>query len=115
MAKDYFANPRKIGYINDTLITLIHKGDVVVTMRDFWPIGLCNVSYKIIIKLLVRRLRSIVEDLVSPHQCNFVPNRHNSDNIIIAQEVIHSMRTNRGAKGWMAIKIDLEKAYDWLN
>lgn len=53
MAKDYFANPRKIGYINDTLITLIHKGDVVVTMRDFWPIGLCNVSYKIIIKLLV--------------------------------------------------------------
>lgn len=56
-----------------------------------------------------------MEDLVSPHQCNFVPNRHNSDNIIIAQEVIHSMRTNRGAKGWMAIKIDLEKAYDWLN
>lgn len=42
-------------------------------------------------------------------------NRNNSDNVIVAQEVFHSMRKRRGrAKGWMAIKIDLEKAYDRL-
>ncbi|EEF38255.1 conserved hypothetical protein [Ricinus communis] len=36
-----------------------------------------------------------------------------SDNIIIAQEVVHSMKLN-GKVGWMPIKIDLEKAYDRL-
>lgn len=115
LVKDCFTNPALIGTINDTMITLIPKGDAVVTMKDFRPIGLCNVSYKIITKLLGRRLRALMEDLVSPHQCSFVPNRHSSDNIIIAQEVIHSMRSKKGAKGWMAIKIDLEKAYDRLN
>lgn len=55
-----------------------------------------------------------MEDLVSPNQCSFVPKRHSSDNIIIAQEVIHSMRSKKGKTRWMAIKIDLEKAYDRL-
>lgn len=115
LVKNCFANPTMNSSINETLITLIPKVEAVVSMKDFRPIGLCNVSYKIITKLLARRLRTIMEDLISPHQCSFVPNRHSSDNIIIAQEVIHSMRTKKGPKGWMAIKIDLKKAYDRLS
>lgn len=34
------------------------------------------------------------------------------DNTIIAREIIHSMRIRKGRKAWMAIKVDLEKAYD---
>lgn len=58
-----------------------------------------------------------MEELVSPCQCSFIPNRQSGDNIVIAQEVIHSMKKKKGAMGWMAIKIDLEKAYnrlDWV-
>ena len=36
------------------------------------------------------------------------------DNAIIAQEVIHTIRRKRGRVGYMALKIDLEKAYDKL-
>ena len=36
------------------------------------------------------------------------------DNVIIAQEVIHSMKHKKGNSGWMAIKVDLEKVYDRL-
>ena len=36
------------------------------------------------------------------------------DNIIIAQELIHTMTLKKGKTGFMAIKIDLEKAYDRL-
>jgi len=36
------------------------------------------------------------------------------DNIIVMQEIIHTMRRKSGSKGWMPIKLDLEKAYDWL-
>lgn len=35
--------------------------------------------------------------------------------LLFAQEVFHSMRKKKGSKGWMAIKIDLEKAYDRLS
>ena len=31
------------------------------------------------------------------------------------QEILHSMRRKTGAKGWMAVKLDLKKAYDRLN
>ncbi|KAL4283179.1 hypothetical protein GQ457_16G005910 [Hibiscus cannabinus] len=36
------------------------------------------------------------------------------DNIIVAQEDIHSMRNKSERKGWMSIKVDLEKEYGWL-
>ena len=36
------------------------------------------------------------------------------DNAIIVQELIHSISRKKGAVGYMAIKLDLEKAYDKL-
>lgn len=48
------------------------------------------------------------------NQTSFVGGRHIMDNVVIAQEVIHSLRIKRGRTGWMAIKIDMEKAYDLL-
>lgn len=34
------------------------------------------------------------------------------NNIVIAQEVIHTMRIKKGKMGWMVVKVDLEKAFD---
>lgn len=56
-----------------------------------------------------------MKKLVAPTQCSFVPGGHSSDNIIIVQEVIHSMKRRKGLKGFMAIKVDPEKAYDRLS
>lgn len=54
--------------------------------------------------------------IISPFQSSFVPGRLSLDNIIVDQEVIHTMRNlGKRKKGMMAIKIDLEKAYDRLN
>lgn len=50
--------------------------------------------------------------IVGNTQSSFVKGRQTTDNIIIAQEIIHSMQNMRGAKGSIAIKVDLEKAYD---
>lgn len=36
------------------------------------------------------------------------------ENVVIAQEVINSMNIKKGKRGWMTIKIDMEKAYDRL-
>lgn len=53
-------------------------------------------------------------DIILPYQTSFVKGRNITDNIIIAQEVIYSMRKKSGRIGWMAIKVDLEKAFDRL-
>lgn len=36
------------------------------------------------------------------------------DDIVITQEVFHSMRIKKGKKGFFVVKVDLEKAYDQL-
>lgn len=42
-----------------------------------------------------------------------MPGRNITDNIIVAQEVVHNLRMKKGEK-YVAIKIDLRKAYDKL-
>ena len=37
------------------------------------------------------------------------------DNVIIYQEVLHTMLCKRGGKGFMTLKIGLEKVYDRLS
>ncbi|KAL4296940.1 hypothetical protein GQ457_12G000240 [Hibiscus cannabinus] len=65
-------------------------------------------------EIIVNQLKPYLSTWVSANQTSFVPGRAITDNIIITQEVIHSMNKKKGIKGWMAIKIDLEKAYDRL-
>lgn len=81
----------------------------------FRPISLCHVSYKIITKLIVSRLRPLLDKIVSPFQSSFIPGRSTNDNIIITQEILHTLRTKKGKKGGILLKIDLEKAYDKIS
>ena len=60
------------------------------------------------------RLRPILGNLVSSFQVAFVPGRRGIDNVIIAQELIHSIHRKKGRIGQFILKLDLEKAYDRL-
>ncbi|XP_057755722.1 uncharacterized protein LOC130974897 [Arachis stenosperma] len=96
----------------DTLVVLIPKVDNPSRMKEFRPISLCNVIYKIITKVVVERLRPFLQDIIGPLQGGFIPGRGAPDNIIVAQEVLHFMKKTKSKKGVLAFKIDLEKAYD---
>ncbi|KAH9772083.1 reverse transcriptase domain-containing protein [Citrus sinensis] len=113
--KEVFNSHSIPGEVSKTLIVLIPKTERPTSFRMYRPIGLCIVFYKTVTKIIVTRLQALLPDLVGPHQTSFIPGRHITENIIIAQEVVHYMRRKLGKKGLMAIKIDLEKAYDRLN
>lgn len=106
-----FDNPSLLQDINKTLITLIPKQNVVTNRRSLDRLVYVMCHIKLLQKL---SLRDSMGKLIRPCQSSFVPNRQSGDNIFVAQEVFHSMRRKSGNKGWMAIKIDLEKAYDRL-
>ena len=112
--KEIFANFAMPPHLNETLITLIPKCLGANSIGLFRPISLCNAIYKVVTKMIVKRLRPLLPSLISPLQTAFVPSRLGVDNMIIAQEIIHTMSLKRGKEGYMAIKIDLEKAYDRL-
>lgn len=112
--KNIFSSSTMPRHLNETLITLIPKCPKADCLAAFKPISLCNTVYKVVTKIIVKRLRPLLSGLISPLQTAFVPGRLGMDNMIITQEIIHTMSKKKGKIGYMAIKIDLEKAYDRL-
>lgn len=71
--------------------------------------------YKIISKIIVNRLRPLLDKCIALNQGTFVPRRCIFENILIAHELFNSFNKKKSKLGSVAIKIDLEKAYDFLN
>ena len=113
--KQIFQKPEDIETVNRTFISLIPKVESPESFFQFRPISLCNVIYKLVTKVLASRIKKVMNKLVNQAQSSFVPGRQATDNILVAQEVVHTMRNKKGRNGFMAVKVDLEKAYDRLN
>jgi hypothetical protein len=65
--------------------------------------------YKIVSKVIVGRLKDHIPHIVSPYQTGFVPGRSIHENIVVAQELAHSMNRMNGRTGYFVIKVDLAK------
>lgn len=104
-----FLHPRQ----TETHLRLIPKGMGAHRVSDYQPIALCNTHYKIIAKILSKRLQPLLQVLISPSQSAFVPGRAITDNVLITHEVLHYLRQSDTRKHVsMAVKTDMSKAYD---
>lgn len=94
--------------MNDIAIVLIPKVKNPEEQKDFQPISLCNVVYKLISKCLVNRLRPMLDELISPEQSALVPGRRITDNALIAFECVHAIQQGVGSRQeFGAYKLDL--------
>lgn len=101
------------GEWNRTTVVLILKSKSPERINDSRPISHCNVLYKILSKVLTTRLKVFLGDIISQNQSAFVQGRLITDNVIVAYEMSHLISNKRnGQEGFMAIKLDMSKAYD---
>ncbi|KAL6205814.1 hypothetical protein ACLB2K_023066 [Fragaria x ananassa] len=101
--------------LNYTNVVLIPKVKEVQHMTELRLIALCNVVYKIASKVLANMLKIFLAYVNSLEQSAFVPDRLISDNTLVAAELAHYMhKLRRGKEGFMALKLDISKAYDRL-
>jgi hypothetical protein len=99
--------------LNTTFIVLIPKANKPTTFGDYGPISLCNLCYKIIVKLLANRLRPILSKGLAEEQLGFLQGRQILDAVGTAQECLHSIKKKNHRA--LILKLDLKKAYDLIN
>jgi hypothetical protein len=108
----FFQNSTLLHEQNHTFIALIPKHLGASSVHHYRPISLCNIIYKIISKLLANRPKPLLSKFISPFQTAFVPSQHIQDNSILAHEMLHTLNFKRGQGGFLAVNIDMEKAFD---
>ncbi|KAK1309261.1 hypothetical protein QJS10_CPA09g00565 [Acorus calamus] len=95
-----------------THVVLIPKKENPQTLKDFCPISICDTKYKIISKLLVSRMKTLLPDLIGAEQGAFVQGRSIHGHLLLVQDVLHALKVRRGKSALFAAKIDLASAYD---
>ena len=95
------------------LLRLISKKANAKNIRDFRPISLIGCIYKLLSKVLARKLRRIIGNFILENQNAFVGGSQIIDAVLIANEFIDS-RVKLGMCG-VVCKLDIEKTYDHVN
>ncbi|XP_018474082.1 uncharacterized protein LOC108845359 [Raphanus sativus] len=99
--------------LNTTHVRLIPKHTGAKSIVEYRPIALCNVFYKIVSKLLSKRLQPLLSCIISENQSAFIPGRAISDNVLLTHETLNYLKTSNAEKNcFMAVKTDMSKAYD---
>ena len=62
----------------------------------------------------MNRLRPLLGKLIDPAQTAFVPNRWITENVVLAQEIVHSFKYMKKKRGFLGMKLDFNKAYDQM-
>ncbi|CAH9124967.1 unnamed protein product [Cuscuta epithymum] len=96
-----------------SLVVLIPKSEHPNTFADFRPICLSNFVNKVCTKVLATRLIKILPKIISIEQAGFMQNKDVIEQVLIAQEMLHSIdKKIRGSN--VMVKLDMAKAFNKL-
>ena len=88
------------------------KGDVK-NLKNWRPISLLNVDYKICSKAITMRLSKVLDSIIDPDQTCSVPGRTITHNVTLSRDVLDYIE--RTDETGILVSLDQEKAFDRVN
>ena len=113
MINDFYLGNLDLTKLNYGIVTLVPKVVDANNEKQFRPICLLNVSFKIFTKLVMDRLTEVAGKIISPSQTAFIKGRYILDGAVMLHEIIHELQTHK--EEGVIFKIDFEKAYDRIS
>ena len=93
------------------IISLIPKKDKDKTiLENLRPISLLNVDYKILTKVIAKRIEKVLPTLINPDQTSYVKGCYIGENVRLIYDLIDY--TDKLNKKGIAIFLDFKKAFD---
>ncbi|KAL3698101.1 hypothetical protein R1sor_012177 [Riccia sorocarpa] len=92
------------------VIKLIPKTEIKELLKNWRPLSLMTLSYKLIAKIMAERLKKFLPQLVDPQQTGFIHGRSITNNLLTLQLGTDWARISN--QKCMFIKLDFVKAYD---
>lgn len=99
--------------LNSTFISLIPKRSGANDFRDFRSISLVGFMYKLITKMLARKLSKVLGEVIGDCQNIFVGDRQIFDVVMAANETVDNLMTTN--QDGLVCKLDMKKTYDHIN
>lgn len=103
-------NGRLNACIQENFVFLVQKKENATLVKDFRPISLTTLTYKVVAKILSERLKQVMDAIISPIQSAFTEGRQILDPILIANEAVEDYKAKR--KKGCILKLDPEKDFD---
>ena len=93
------------------IISLIPKKNKDKTiLENLRPISLLNVDYKILTKVIAKRIEKVLPTLINPDQTGYVKGRYIGENVRLIYDLLDY--TDKLNKKGIAIFLDFKKAFD---
>ena len=96
------------------IVSLLHKGKGLDKDNlDNWrPLSLTNADYKILAKIIARRIQNVLDDIIHSDQCGFVKGR---DIANLLREIDDILENNKDRENeFILLAIDYRKAFDTI-
>ena len=95
----------------ESIITLIPKaGKPLNSLKDWRPISLLNVDFKIISSAITNRLKTVIQDVISPSQSAYIKGRFIGENSRLVYDVIEEL--NQQNRSGLILAADFEAAFE---
>ena len=92
------------------VITLLEKeGKDSMYIQNYRPITLLNVDYKILSKVLAKRIKEVLGDIIHHDQVGYIKHRNIGEAVRLIDDMFfNSLKQNNG----YLLAVDFEKAFD---
>jgi hypothetical protein len=77
-------------------VALIPKVNSPLSLREFRPISLLGCLYKLVAKVLAKRLCLVMNSIVEPTQSAFLKGRQLVDGVLVINELVDFAKKKRG-------------------